>query len=494
MKQLLSINGRINQDANPEYVNSKDGEVLERRNCRISTIGNNRINVSLMGMQSIGTTTGLGTVVGFTEDKKRNQGIYFLSQGTTGRIYAFSLDTETVIKILDNNFDFFNFGKIQARVINDTLVWTDNVNPIRQINILRAVNYSNSFAGDWKLTYQEITDLNTRFALPTPIDNLTATWGFNSTAISNNLYFKTWQFAVQYKYKDSEKSVLSGFSPLYPHPSLVFYPSITEQIKSENTLTISVPMGGTEVTSSYLLARQDQGLWYVVKEFKKTTATDAPVSYVFTDNTVREYITADVANLLNQGVPLNAGNVETVKNRAIFADNLTNYDHPVVSLALTNRPTLVDYLVSGVTFTIGNVTIVTGGNPGSFPGKITIDAGSLSVNNGDMLFFGFAGDFQTGIDAINHANGFAAVFSFIFNYAYLCTSNSLSNALDDIKNKINAGGRDLIYQVKMLMTPETAAVTDCVKLIATRTGNTIVIGFGITEATYTFFTYACCSY
>ena len=475
MKLIHQLNGRINQDANPEYINSKDGEVLERRNARVTTIGNNRINVSLKGMQSIGTTTGLGTVVGFTEDKKRKWGIAFYKDSSVGHIYAYSTDTETVIKILDVPFAFGDH--IEARVINDTLIWTDNVNPIRQINIIRAVNYTNAFAGDWKLTYQEITDRNTRFALPTPTDNLTATWGFDSTAISNNFYFKTWQFAVQYKYKDSEKSVLSGFSPLYPHPSLVIYPSVTEQIKSENTLTISVPMGGTEVISSYLLVRQDQGLWYIVKEFKKTTATDSPVSYVFTDNTIREYVTADVANLLNQQVPLNAGNIESVKNRVVFGDIKTNYDHPNVSLSLENYPVMVPYTVSDMSFTITDV---------SDSYRITIDATGMAVFNQDIVNLGFKGDFLRAVDAINDANGFGAIWSFMFNGTYLCTSSNLNDVLEYFTKQINTNGRDLIYKVYVFIGATTVAVTDCVKLVATHTGNTIVITFALTESTYTF--------
>lgn len=467
MKIPLSLNGRINKDVNLAYINSQKGEVTERRNCRISSTGDALVNVSLKGMSSIGTTTGLGTVVGFTEDKKRNWGISFLKDGTTGRIYAYSTDTDTVIKILDNNFTFFNFGDhVEASVVDDFLIWTDNVNPVRYISLTRARNYSLG-TGTWKETYQEITDLNTRFAIPTPTDNLTATWGYDTNF--NNLKGKTWQFAVQYSYKDYEKSVLSSYSPLYVHPSLVLYPDVN--MVSENYLQISVPMGGSEVVASTLLARENQGLWYKVKEFKKTAHNDSPVTYKFYDNTVREYITADLSALPNQNTPLRAGHVETSKNRLILGDITTNYNHPEVTLGLSYVPEYVNYSDSlSDTLSVAVKTTVT-------PNTIVINATGLTVSNGTVVHLGVDAVRDVNVAVTGSTNNFNAKFSFILNCAHLCTSSSVTEVLTNFVTAINSIAEDAVYNINIYSNPETGAETLCFKPFATRVGNTIEITF-----------------
>lgn len=468
MKVVLSLNNKMNQDANLAYVQSDKGEVTERRNCRTTTLGDSLINVSLKGMSSIGTTTGLGTVVGYVEDKKRNWGIFFIKDGTIGRIYAYSTDSETVIKILDNNFAFFNFGdSIKARVVNDTLIWTDNENPIRQINLTRALNYS-AGTGTWTETYQEITDLNTRLAIPTPTDNLTATWGYDTNP--NNLKGKTWQFAVQYKYKDFEQSVLSGYSPLYVHPTLVLYPDVN--MVSENYLRINVPMGSSEVTDSILLARENQGQWYKVKEFKKTAYNDSAVEYDFYDNTVREYITADEAVLLNQGVPLKCSQLESSKNRLILGDVTTGYDHTPATLQLSYVPEYVNYETNlKDALSVAVKTTVT-------PNIIVINASTpFSVANGDVVHLGVDAIRDINVQVSGAGNDFNAKFSFMLNCAHLCTSSSVADVLNGFVEAINNIAEDAIYNIDIYYQPTSGAEKLCFKPTATKVGNTIEIEF-----------------
>lgn len=80
MKAVLPLNGGINRDANPLYL--KEGEVLERNNCRVTSSDGSRegINVSVKGMQELTPAfplDGTNKTIGFIEDKKRDRGLVF---------------------------------------------------------------------------------------------------------------------------------------------------------------------------------------------------------------------------------------------------------------------------------------------------------------------------------------------------------------------------------------------------------------------------------
>lgn len=482
MERILSLNGKINKDANAMYIDSDKGEVFERRNARIMSVdgGEMLINVSLKGMQSIGTTTGLGTVVGFTEDKKRNWGIYFIKGTVFCSIYAYQADTDTVIKIVDDSASpFFNFGSlVSAKMVDDIMVWTDG-NQIRYLDVVKCLAFTNGSGENWKDAYYGITDLNTRLAIPTPTDEITAVWGYDSARLSNNLANKTWQFAIQYKYKGGEKSAFSGYSPLYIHPGLLIYPSTSDAIKSENYLRMNVPLGGTEVVSALLMARENQGLWFLAKEFKKLEPTDTvSPSYDFYDNTVREYVSADIAVIPNQGVPLKCGKIETAKNRLILGDVTTNYDHPSVNLSLSR----ITKSISKNTITNDNLSTVAVITPSK---KLVISSSGLTVVADDVVYLGFDGMANMRIQWVGSGNDFSAKYSFLFGGSYQCTSSSIDDILtyftdrinDASSTLINHGASDLIYAVDVYDNPGTSASTHCISMVATKVGSTIEITF-----------------
>ena len=479
MNQILTLNGRINKDVSPSYVASDKGEVLERRNARVMSVdgGEMHLNVSLKGMQPIGTTTGLGTVVGFVEDKKRNWGIYFIKGSVFCSIYAYQADTDTVIKIIDDSIDpFFDFeGVIEAKMIDDILVWTDGVNQIRHLDIVRALAFTNRSAIDWKDAYYSVTDINTRLAVPTPTDNLTATWGYNSANLGNNLSNKTWQFAVQYKYKGGSKSAFSGYSPLYVHPSILAYPSVSESIKSENHLRMNIPLGNTEVVSTTLMARENQSQWFVVKEFKKSEPTDTVISYDFYDNNARVYVSNDLAVILNQSVPLKANRIETAKNRLILADVTVNYNHPDITLSLENTKQLI--ATGGITDKVFSIRPIILTNLQMIEmAYIPIE---LHVN--DIINFGFDGVLDVAMGTPGHWTSFNARYSFAYNGSFICTTTSIDPCLDYIVEQINKAGKALIYKVDVYKPSDGGYKGDYIKPFAYKDGNYVRVRFDLTE-------------
>ena len=106
MKVVLPLNGGINTDSNPLYINSEKGEVLSRKNCRVTSTlgGRDGINTSIKGMNYITPAypvSGVSKVIGFVEDKERDQAFYFL-YNSLGNSMILKLKGTTVT---DLNFD-----------------------------------------------------------------------------------------------------------------------------------------------------------------------------------------------------------------------------------------------------------------------------------------------------------------------------------------------------------------------------------------------------
>lgn len=104
--------------------------------------------------------------------------------------------------------DVINKAFQQDGVVQSILYFTDNNNPPRKINVDRAI------AGD----YDDYNDTQLDYALNTikaaPIKSPTFSFETNTDVPINNFERSTFQFAVQYIYKDGELSAIGPYSKL----------------------------------------------------------------------------------------------------------------------------------------------------------------------------------------------------------------------------------------------------------------------------------------
>lgn len=332
MKALMPMNGGINKDVNPLLVDTAKGEVLSRRNCRVHSSDGSRvgINTSIKSMLSVDTKgtlpSGTNTFVGYVEDKEREVGVLFNknSNGDDGiYIYNGGSDFSDVVNLgVPNGVLNFNVNyPVDAAILGDWCVFTDNYNPPRKVRI---ANGSTPYGYN---ALSSITADSTQLARKHPVEAPEFVVGSDSSRKINKLIGKTFQFATYFVYNDYTYSVLSPYSKVAVSTSVFSAEDNTyEDNYIGNYLSVSYDLGGTDVQSVVLLAREgNTGSWFKVDEYDKaSTETSRTIS--FYNDRAREFIPIDKALALYSDVPLKAKTVVAVQNRIGLANVTKGYD------------------------------------------------------------------------------------------------------------------------------------------------------------------------
>ena len=341
MKVTLPMNGGINKDINPLYVDSAQGEVISRKNCRVYSLDGSRvgINTSFKGMQSVTPAypvSGTNKVIGYVEDKERDRGIYFL-QNSLGNdsIYTISGTTITNLNADSSVLSFKSDEVIDADILGDYCVFTsscpdeDDSNPPRKIQIWDSVNNTQS-----TLASKDAYDV--QLAVRPPFDKPATQVASDPDLVVNKLVGKTFQFAYMYIYNDYTYSVVSPYSDLVVSSSVFAADDSTYDNNAiGNYVQVTYDLGTSEVNTVKLLAREgNTGSWFVVEDFEKTTDTGTR-TYDFYNNVARQALVETEALALYSDVPRLARTVKTVQNRVGLANVLKGYDKTSPSVNYT---------------------------------------------------------------------------------------------------------------------------------------------------------------
>lgn len=206
-KTVIPLNGRLNKDANPLFIDSESGEVIVRENCRVVSLEGGRlgINVSLKGMQQIlaNLPSGTNKFIGFVEDKERDRSLVF-NYNSNGDDSIYVLDNDTITDLdFDNGvLGFASTEIIDADILGDYCVFVSDENPPRKIDIVTSAWATGKDAYDIQL------------AVRPPSEKPTTVLGSDATRVVNKLVGKTFQFAYMYFYEDYTYSVLSPYSDI----------------------------------------------------------------------------------------------------------------------------------------------------------------------------------------------------------------------------------------------------------------------------------------
>lgn len=352
MDTILPYNGIMNQDTSPLYIDSQRGEVIERRNARVISqeSGQTHINASIRGTASKGQFGSLFRsyiAVGSVEDIKRNGFILFLKGNVSGV-------TDKIVLVVQNSLygvyytdliessalNFHLSYPVDADIIDDFLIFTDNYNPPRKINIVSPVVPD---------------EYNIQLAVRPPSSSPVISFISDTTRKINHLIGKSFQFAYQYMYRDNEYSTVSPYSDIAVAPSIFAETNNTFTDNNiGNGIIVRYDVGSDDVVKIRLLAREgNTGDWFIVDEYDKD-GEDAYTAreLTFYDNTARKGISRREALTLYSDVPLLAKSVVTVQNRVALANVLKGYDKTDVNAVYS-----VGY---------GNVAISAGAEPLTF--------------------------------------------------------------------------------------------------------------------------------
>ena len=202
------------------------------------------------------------------------------------------------------------------------LLWTDNYNPPRKINIKRAKSYS---VDDSRIDID--IDVILRPPLKAPVIYPVKT----DEVLSNNMEERFLYFAYRYKYVDNEYSSMSPFSAVAFQPSeysIDFLAGINKAMINEyNQCRIVFETGNEFVEEIQLLAFDTRSLNVkIVKSIDKDgdnnnlIQSNSVSDYVFDNNKIYAPLTSDQVTRLFDNVPLLAKSQEIIGNRLVYGN------------------------------------------------------------------------------------------------------------------------------------------------------------------------------
>ena len=396
--------GGMNMDTEERFMNNTDYRYAS--NCRITSSdeensgaienvrGNLPLNIDLLSPSGQFNLSGRRfKVIGHYEDKKLNVFYYFIcdtglepgglqplnpspvqfehciisnytpsSNGGRPGAWRIILEGEKLNFDKDNLITGVNIIHSDEFAPGGILYWTDNINPPRKMNVLKAYWWSinPTAVTDPKLSYQEppveagLIDAVPKAPTVPPIVSI-GTW---QNKKSNDLKQKLWQFKYRWVYRDGQKS---SWSPISASITTIHVkgPTYPSGVEIDNFIQVKVINGRSEVESIEIAVRRNGtgDDFYLVGTIRKDDSVQENISlsdygspglittdtvktaipenlptwtrlyFIFTGEEPRIPIDLQESNKLYDDVPLLAKSQEIVDgNRLVYGNVVNGYD------------------------------------------------------------------------------------------------------------------------------------------------------------------------
>lgn len=329
------VGGLMNKDYDVRLI--PEGEYIDAENIIVSNSEGSSLGL-VQKSNGLDKLTNLSlpvdsVTIGSVTDEG-NECIYWFVTSSAGNfIYEYNiLDNESLSIILSdtrsgssNVLNFNSKYKITgANVIYNSfnkeklLVWTDDLNPIRCINVNRAKS--------WSVNAFETKDISLYKRAPFKAPKCTPTQFGDGT--ENNIKERFLSFGYRYKYIDGEYSATSAFSNPQFYPSDFSFNFSTQEnngmVNSFNAVNIGFNTGDKNVTDIQLLFKEsNSGTIYVIENFNKEKekyGNDADKTFLFSNNKIYSILPEDEVNRLYDNIPVVAKAQEFIGNRLMFGN------------------------------------------------------------------------------------------------------------------------------------------------------------------------------
>jgi hypothetical protein len=334
------ISGKMNKDLDLRII--PDGEYIDALNVIVSNSEGQKVGSvqNVYGLEFVSTyqLPVDAVCIGSVADEA-NSCIYWLVYSASKNIVLeYSEITGNTSVVLEDNrasgSNVLNFDpKYYVTGINvvynsfnrqKLLVWTDNLNDIRCVNVDRAKGYGlNGFNSDDISLYKK-----------PPFEAPVCTPTIVGTGVENNIKERFLSFAYRYKYLDGEYSALSAFSNPQFYPANFRLDYLTQEnsgmINQFNGIKIEFNTGDRNVTDIQLVFRESNSSYvYVIDTFnksKKFWSDGLTKDFVFSNNKIYSILPEDEIKRLFDNVPLKAQAQEFIGNRLIYGNYVEGRD------------------------------------------------------------------------------------------------------------------------------------------------------------------------
>lgn len=427
------VQGKMNKDYDVRLI--PEGEYIDAFNVLVSNSEDSQVGSvqNSYGIDKLSTLSipSDAETIGSSSDEG-NECIYWFVASSTGN-YIFEYDQlnsgliSTVLEDTrvgsDNVLNFSKQYKITGvNVIYNSfnkqklLVWTDDLNGIRCINIKRAKGYGASSPGNNTFLSQDIS-LYKRQPHFAPICTPTTT----GDGTENNIKERFLSFGYRWKYLDGEYSSVSTFSNPQFYPGKFHLDYTTNEnlgmINKFNAVNVQFFTGDKNVTDVQLVFKESNSnnIWIIDTFNKKKlgwgpNAPTIPQSFLFSNNKIYSVLPEDEVNRLFDNVPIVAKAQDFIGNRLIYGNYVEGRD----LVDANNQPINIDYNLTFKSEGLADIAI---------PSTITtfdtlqIDFTGVQIKKGEVLTISFRA---------------TSPYTFFGNYLFessLFLENDYSNAL-----------------------------------------------------------------
>lgn len=370
-------------------------EVRSKLNLRSG--GSERDNAGVIekikGNLEKGNLQGTVTVIGSCVDENTQSIIFFVHEASGyHRIVRYNPYTDSTEIIIDHDSHtsspitmdvaIMNFNKdypIQARVLDDFLIWIDNYNPARIINIPRMRNTVTN-TGTGTEQYHEFNEDVITFGATPPMVRPELIFHSDPTFVQNNLRKNLFQFCYRYVYLDKSKSVTSPLSKInYPQLEETAGGTFTNDYTTNNSISVDIEattteegfdvLGNSEVEYVEFFVRKGfDGYWQLFDRIYNYDESGTPLNpqsfVVFYNNKVGETVDQNEINRVYHDVPQKQKALDIVDDRMVFGNFVSGHDNIDLDVELKTAYTPRDYESSyPYTITASRTKGLIGGNP-----------------------------------------------------------------------------------------------------------------------------------
>ena len=356
---------------------------------------------------------------------------WFIASDTRDLVVEYDTQTTDVNILLDstNPDGVLNFSKDYlitgvVKIVNgdsdrDLLIWTDDLNPPRVINIKRAKDvYTTADSFD----EQDISLIN---RAPRYAPDVTLT--YTASTQENELVNKFYSFAYRYKYLDGGNSPLSSFTNYQFAPSNfdMDYQTMENRGMSNsfNAVKIDFNTGDYKVTDVELVYKESgSNTVFLIESFNKAEELwddNVTKDFTFSNNKSLVALPQDELFRTFDNIPKKAKALELMGSRIAFGNYVEQYD----LIDISGDPVTMDYSLSlDSTDITGDELTSTISNSADIDDLITIDINGFILSKGNKLIF------EVDLSSDTQSSTYKNTFDFIFNKDF---SNASELATDD---------------------------------------------------------------